>query len=157
MLQQLVMNMLAVGGENGTAADETSQDGERGFKNGQAKRNYWDGDGHDGGRFLRALQGQCAEQKADEEAAGVAEEDCGRIEIESQKAQDGSGKGNCHHSDQRRPIQQRYDECNQGRKQCGSGCQTVETINQIESVGNGEDPHDSKGESHKPGEFVVSK
>ena len=34
--QQLVVNMFAVGGEDGTAADQAAQDGQRGFQNRQS-------------------------------------------------------------------------------------------------------------------------
>ena len=56
MLQELVVNVLAIGGEDGTSADEAADDGEGRFENRQAERNYWDGDGDDGRGFLRSFE-----------------------------------------------------------------------------------------------------
>jgi hypothetical protein len=49
MLQQFVVDVLAIGGENGTAADPAAQNGQRGFQDRQSERNDGDGDGDDGG------------------------------------------------------------------------------------------------------------
>ena len=56
MLQQFVVDVLAVGGEDGASADQAADDGERRFQNRQAERNDRDRDGNDGRSLLRALQ-----------------------------------------------------------------------------------------------------
>src|SRR5690349_17561711 len=40
MLQELVMDVLAVGGEDGASADEAPDDGECSLQDGQSKRNH---------------------------------------------------------------------------------------------------------------------
>ena len=156
MLQKLVVDVLAVGGEDGASADQAADDGERRLQNWQAERNYRDRDGDDGGRFLRAFESQGAEHKSDEEAAGVAQENRGRIEVVTQEAEDRAGQGDGHDRDQRRPIQQRDDEGHQSREQGGSGGQAVEAVDQVERVGDGENPENGDGQSNDTRATVIA-
>ena len=45
------------------------------------------------------------------------------------------------------PVEQGHDEGDQRREQGGAGGQTVETVNQVERVGDGQDPQDGEGPS----------
>src|SRR2546421_4883825 len=58
MLQEFVVNVLAVRGEDGTPTDEAAHDGECSLENGQAKRDDWDCDGDNRRSLLRTLQRQ---------------------------------------------------------------------------------------------------
>jgi len=69
VLQKLVVDMFSVGSEYGTSADQAAQDGERGFENWQAERNYGNSDGNNGGSFLCSFESERAEQEPDEQAA----------------------------------------------------------------------------------------
>ena len=56
VLQEFVMDVFAVGGEDGASADQAAKNGERGFENRQSEGNHRNGDRHDGRSFLRASQ-----------------------------------------------------------------------------------------------------
>ena len=156
MLQKFVMDVFAVGGEDGASADQAANDGERRFQNRQAERHDRDGDGDNGGSFLRAFERQGAEHESDEEAAGVSQEDRGGIEVEAQEAEDRAGQGDGHHRDQRRSAQQGHDESDQSREQGGAGGETIEAVNQVEGVGDGQDPQNGDGPSDEPGQLVIA-
>ncbi len=64
MLQQLVMDMLTIGGKYGAAADQAPKDGERRLENRQAEGNHGNGDRDNGRSFLRTGQSQRAEQES---------------------------------------------------------------------------------------------
>src|SRR5579864_1157106 len=86
VLQELVMDMLTVGGEDGPSADEAADDREHCLKNRQAEGDDGNRDGNDGRRLLRAVESQGAQEKSDEQAAGIAQEDGRRIEIVAQES-----------------------------------------------------------------------
>src|SRR5438270_65509 len=129
MLQKLVMDVFAVGGEDRSSADQTAKDGERRLQNGQSERNNRDGNGNDCWGFLRALQSQSAEHESDEQAARVAEEDGRGIEVVAEEADDRASQRDGHHGDKIWPIQERHDEGHQSREQSGSSGKTVEAVN----------------------------
>jgi hypothetical protein len=52
VLQQLVMDMLAIGSKYGAAADQAPENGKRGFENRQAEGNHGNGNCNNGGSFL---------------------------------------------------------------------------------------------------------
>lgn len=156
VLQEFVVNVLAVGGEDGTSADQAAENGERGFEDGQSERNYRDGDSDDGGRFLGTFESEGAEQESDEEAAGISEENCGGIEVVAQKAKDGAGESDGHHGDEGVTVQERDDEGHESGEQGGTGGEAVEAVDQVEGVGDGEDPQDGEGQAHKPRELMFA-
>src|SRR5580700_165664 len=99
MLQELVMDVLAVGGKDGASADQAADDGERGFKNRQAEGDNGNCDCDDGGGFLRSGQSECAEHESNEETAGVSQENGRWVEVIAQKAEDRAGQRHGHHGD----------------------------------------------------------
>src|SRR5580765_7028678 len=110
MLQELVMDVLTIGGEDGASANEAADDGENRFKNRQAEGDDGDRDGDDGGRLLRTVEGKGAEEKSDEEASGIAQEDGRGIEVVAQESEDGARESDGHDFDQRRTMQERNCE-----------------------------------------------
>src|SRR5580698_3740354 len=100
MLQEFVVDVLAVGGEDGASADEAAQDGQRSFQDGQAEGNYRDSDSHDGWGFLRALESQRAQDKADEQASGVTQKNGCGIEVVTQEAENRTGQRDGHDGDE---------------------------------------------------------
>src|SRR5882672_1025067 len=69
VLEQFVMNVLTVGGENGTATDQAPENGERRFQNRQAEGNHGNRDRNDRRSFLGSGESEGAQQEADEETA----------------------------------------------------------------------------------------
>src|ERR1700722_9094811 len=112
LLEEFVVDVFAVGGEDGAAADEAGNHRERGFKNRQSKRNDGDGNGDDGRSFLCAFQSQRAQQETDEETAGISEKDGGWVEVIAKKAEDCASQRNGHHGNQSWPVEQGNHERN---------------------------------------------
>ena len=105
---------------------------------------------------MRTLQRQRAQDETDEEAAGVAQKNGCGIEGEAQKTENRACQGNGHHRDQRRPIKKGHHKNHQSREQGGTGGQTIEAIDQIKCVGDGQNPQNRAGQSNKPGQIVVA-
>ena len=108
------------------------------------------------GAFLRPFQSERAEQKADEETAGISQKDGRRIEVVAQKTKDRASQRNGHHRDQGKSVQQRNYECHKGGEQCRTCRQTVQTIDQVESVGDGQHPQNRQRQSHKPWQLMLT-
>jgi hypothetical protein len=106
---------------------------------------------------LRTVEGKGAEEKSDEEASGIAQEDGRGIEVVAQESEDGARESDGHDFDQRGTMQERNCEDDHRGEQSRSGGQTVETINQAEGVGNRQDPYHRGGETDVPGEDAVAK
>jgi len=92
-VEEAVVDVAAIGLEDGFAAEEAANDGEDSIDQG-------DGEGHerrrhadDGGGFLTPEDAVAAEEEADEEAAGIAEEDGGGVEVIAEEAEEGPGEG----------------------------------------------------------------
>src|ERR1017187_10377961 len=155
VLQQFVVNVFAIGSEDRTSANQATDDGERGFQNRQAKRNDRDGDGYDGRSLLCSLESQGAQDKADEETAGVSQKNGRGIEVEAEESENRARQRNRHHCDQGGPVEQSHHKSHQSREQGRSGSQTIEAVNQIKRVGDGDHPKNREGPSHEPRQLVV--
>lgn len=99
MLQELVMDVLVIGGEDGASADEAADNRESRFKNRQSERDDGDGYGNDRGSLLRTIEGEGTEQEPDKQAAGITQEDGCRIEVVTQKSEDGARQSYGHDFD----------------------------------------------------------
>src|SRR5262249_20623144 len=113
-LQKLVMNVLAIGGEDRSSADEAPQHRESGFENRESERNYRNRDGNHGRSFLCTLERERAQDKADEQAAAVTQENGRGIEVETQESQDRAGQGNGQQRYQSRSAKDSNDKNDQG-------------------------------------------
>src|ERR1700690_3323289 len=102
-LQELVMNVLAIGGKNRTTAEETAQDGKSGFQNRQAKRDDRNRHRDDRRSLLCALEGESAQHESDEKASAVPQEDGRRAEVKTEKPQNRAREHQGHERNQRRP------------------------------------------------------
>ena len=71
----------------------------------QAERDDGNRDRDDRGRFFSAVQRKCAEEKSDEEAAGIAQENCGGIEVVAKKSEDGARQCDRHQLHKRLAIE----------------------------------------------------
>src|SRR5678816_2083223 len=150
------MNVLAIGGEDGTAANETPRDRKSGLEDWQTEGNDWNCNRDNGGSFLRSLKSQSAQHEPDEQAAAVAKKNCRRIEVEAEKSQNGARKGNRHQGYQRRTAQQRNYKDDHGREQSGAGREAIQAIDEVESIRNGQHPQDGQRQSYEPREIVAS-
>ena len=67
-----MVDVFTVGGENGASADQAAENGERRLQDRQPEGNHRDGDGYDGWRLLGSGESKGAEEKSDEQAAGIS-------------------------------------------------------------------------------------
>ena len=77
------------------------------------------------------MKGQGAQQKTNEEAAGVTQKDCRWIEIEAKESQDRAGESDRHDLYQDRTVKNRENECHHRGEQGRAGCKAVKSIDQI--------------------------
>ena len=109
-LQQLVMNVLAVGSKNRAATDQATQYGNRGLQDRKAEGDHGDGDRNHSGSLLCTFQCQGAQEEADEQAARVTQENRSRVEIKTEKAQDRPAECNRSQRYQGSMAEQRHNE-----------------------------------------------
>src|SRR5690242_12376691 len=83
------MDMLSIGGEYRSAADEPADNRQGGFKDGQAERNHRNSNGNNRRSFLRTLKSQCAQHESDKQASTIAQKDGRGIEVVAQKSEHG--------------------------------------------------------------------
>ncbi len=84
-VEETVVDVAAVGGEDGLATEEAADDGEGGVEEGDGESDEGGGHAEDGGGFLAGENAVAAEEEADEEAAGIAEIDAGGVEVIAQE------------------------------------------------------------------------
>jgi hypothetical protein len=85
-IDQAVMDMAPVGGENGLAADQPAGDGQHDIEEGQRESDQRGGHAQQGEGLARPNDAVAAKQETDEEASAVPQEDGGRAEIVTKKA-----------------------------------------------------------------------
>src|ERR1700756_1021141 len=156
MLQELVMDVLTVGGEDGSSTDEAADDREHCLENRQAEGDDGNRDGYDGRRLLRTIECKGAEQETNQQAARVTQKDGRRIEVVAQKSQNRACEGDGHDFDQRGAMQKRHRENDHRGEQSGSGGQAVETVDQVKGIGDGQNPDDRDSKTNVPGEDTVA-
>ena len=102
-----------------TAADQAAQNGKGHVENRDAESQYRNGDSRTCRCFLTGGHGQRAQQKADEQAAGVSHEDAGWIKVEGEKPEDRAQQDHHEIGDQvivaQQADHQQGDQRNHGR------------------------------------------
>ena len=156
VLQEFVVDVLAIGGEHGPSADEAANHREHGLKNRQAEGHDRNCNSDDRGRLLRAVESEGAEQESDEEAAGVSQENCGRIEVETKKSEDRPGQDDRHDLDEVGTVEQGDDEHDHRGEERRTGGKSVESVNQVEGVRDGQDPYHGEQQSDVPGQRAIA-
>ena len=128
------------GREDGNGAEEGAKDGDRDSEQRQREREERNRHEHRGGALDRAVHRENGEHEADEEASGIAQEDACGAEVVARE------------SDQRADEDERDDRDLEIAEHCGGGedrrerddgdarGETVEAIDEIEGVCDGDDP-----------------
>ena len=100
---------------------------------------------HDRGRpLLQRLDREHREQIAEQQAAGVAEEDRRGREVEAQESGEHAGERHGHHRRVGPVLRQRHEKQRHGGDQAGAGGQAVEAVDEVEGVGDDDDPGDGQ-------------
>src|SRR5579864_1483348 len=100
VLEQLVMNVITIRLEYGLTANQSPQDRQSGLKNRQTEGDDRNSDSNHRRGLLGALQCQGTQYESDEQTSAVTEKDGRRIEVKTEKSQDGSSQGNGQQGDQ---------------------------------------------------------
>src|SRR4029077_5034413 len=150
------MNVLTVRSEYRTPTDKAPSHGECCFQDRQAKRNHRDGHGNDRRRLLRPLERQCAQHETNEKATAISEKNSCRIEVKSQEAQNGTGQRQRQQRHQGGLAEQRYYEYHEGGEKCGARCQTIQSIDQVECIGDSQYPKDGERQTNESGKMVIT-
>ena len=137
-----MVDVAAIGCEDGFAADEAAGDGEGGIEE-------RDGEGHEGGRhaeegrrLLAPEDAVAAEQETDEEAAAIAEEDGRGVEIVAEEAQEGADEGRGGEGEPHVAGEQRGHEGGDGREEADAGCESIHAVDEVDGVHAADEPED---------------
>jgi hypothetical protein len=88
-----------------------------------------------GDRFLAPDNAEATEQKTDQQASAIAQEDGSRIEVIAEKPEQGAGQRHGRDGQGEVALDQRFENYGEGRQQTNSASQPVEAVDQIERVG----------------------
>jgi hypothetical protein len=88
--QQFVVDVATIGSEDWLVSQETPDDGEASIQDWNRERDQRRGHAHDRGGFLAPENAVTAQKETDKKAARVAQENGGRIEVETQNPQESS-------------------------------------------------------------------
>src|SRR5439155_9319471 len=100
-LEQLVMDVLAIRGEDRFAADQTTKNRKDGLQNRQTERDHRNGHGDDSGRFLGTLQRESAQHEPDEQASAIAEKNRCRVKVVPEETKNSASQGDGQQRDKR--------------------------------------------------------
>src|ERR1700677_540318 len=122
------MDMAAVAGEDGLAAQEPSNHDERGIEQRDEEGQERSGHAQEGGGFLTPDDAVAAEQETQEEAARIAEEDGSRVKVVAQESEEGADQGRGGKGQRNVGLEQRGDQHGSGGEKPETGGQTIHAV-----------------------------
>jgi len=128
------------------APEEAPDDGEKRIEQWKGESHQRGGHAQDGGRFLAPEDTQAAEHEADEQAAGIAEEDGSGIEVVAKETEEGARQRGDGNGQREITVQQGGDESGDGGEQADTRSESVHAIDQIERIRAADEPQNSDGE-----------
>src|SRR5215510_7965781 len=143
------MDVAAIASEERLPAHKSSRQRQSGFGHWKSERDQRDRDRHNGRAFLRTGQRKHRRHKAQKQAARIAEEDRGRIEVIAEKSHYRADQYDRDQTDLGVPLRVRKDQNRDQRKDRSSSRQPVYAVNQIERVRDADDPQDRNGETRR--------
>ena len=138
--QKLVVDVAAVGAEDGLASEETAGDGEAGVQKWDRECDQGGGHAQNGGGFLAPENAVAAQKKADQEAARVAQKNGSRIEVEAQKAQEGSSERNGRNGEWNVVLEEGGNQDGGCCEQTNAGGKAVHSIDEVEGICTADQP-----------------
>src|SRR5260370_3166565 len=141
LVEQAVVNMTAVGGEDGLLAEEAADDGQGGVQQRDGQGDHGRGHAEDSGRLFAPQDSIASQQEADQQAAGVAQENCRRVEVVTQESEQCAGERNGCEGHWYIFLQQRGQQHGDGCKESHAGSESIDAVDEVEHVGAGEQPY----------------
>ena len=145
-VNELMMCVAAVGGHRVLSSQNSSGEGRRGVVDRQTKNDKRNDKGDHSVEFEKSQHGDRCQHIAEESGTCVAHKDLGRVHIVGNKACAGTNKCGTYGCHRDIAHQQRDDQHRQRTNSAHSGGKTVQTIDQIDGVGDGNDPDDCNGD-----------
>jgi hypothetical protein len=146
LVEQAVVDVAAVRAEDRLAPEKAPDDGEKRIEQRKGESHQRGGHAQDGGRFLAPDDTQAAEHEADEQAAGIAEEDGSGIEVVAKETEEGARQRGDGNGQREITVQQGGDESGDGGEQADARSESVHAIDQIERIRAADEPQNSDGE-----------
>jgi len=143
-LEKAVMDVAAVGGEDGLPSQEPSSHDEGGIEKRDEERQERGGHPQDGGGFLAPENAVAAEQETEEEAAGVSQEDRGRTEVVAQESEECTDQGRSGKGERNVGLEERGDQHGGSSEDPETGGEAIDAIDQIERIGTKNEPPDGQ-------------
>jgi hypothetical protein len=142
-----MMDVAAVGGEKGLAAQEPANHDQRGIEQGDEEDQERSGHAQDSGGFLAPKDAVAAEQETEKEAAGITEKDGGGIEVVAQESEEGADQGHGGEGERNVGLEERGEEHGGGGEEPEAGSEAIDAINKVESVGAEDEPPNGEEEA----------
>ena len=155
--QQAMVSVARVCGENRHPAHITARHRNQRLKNGQAQGENRPNVQHRAGGLARSQEGDAGQREANEEAACVAQEDAGGMEVEHQKGEQTAGKGDREQRDKRCPVESGHDAQRRAADEGNARGQAVQAVNDVEGVGQADQPEQRQRRSQINSEFNRAK
>ena len=93
------------------------------------------------------MNGQCRQDKPQEKAAGIAQENRGRRKIKSQESQQRTGQRDGQNATKVVTLDQRNHKDGKGNEEGDTRSQAIQSVNKVKRVGHCHDPEHSDGEA----------
>lgn len=154
--QKLVVDVAVIGAEDGLTSEETADDGEAGIQERNRECDQGRGHAEDGGGFLAPENAVTAQKEADREAARVAQEDGGRIEVEAQDGQESSSERNGGNGQLNVVHEESGYQSGCGDEETDTSSQAVHSIDKIECICAADQPKYGDWDSTPRWEMVSS-
>src|SRR5947209_12846000 len=143
--------------KQGPTAQKTAHDGKRSIEHRQAegyKRYY---DGKQRRTLLRGVNGQGCQDKSQEKAAGIAQENRGRRKIKSQESEQRTGQCDGQNANKVVTLDQRNHKDRKGNEEGDTRGQAVQSVNKVERIGHRNDPEHSEDQAQEETVDAVAK
>lgn len=142
-LLQAVMKMALVRGENRFLLDPAADDRKKRIRQRHADNEQRRNERNDR-NLLESEHRQHREREAEKQRSGIAHENFGRVKVIFQKADNGAEQHDREQDDRFLAHQRRHDENRADGDGRNAGRQSVQSVDQIDGVGDADDPENRK-------------
>jgi len=154
-VQQAMVDVPAVSPKDGLAGQEPAKDRKTDLQKRQRERHGGRGESQAGGGLLAPEDAVGAKQKADEQGAGIPQEDGSGIEVVTQKTDQASGQRRGGERQHNVAMKQGGDESGERSGQADARSQAVDAIDQVERIATKDQPR-NRHQAATPGRDGVS-
>src|SRR5437762_13559953 len=103
------------------------------------------------------MNGQCRQDKSQEKAAGIAQENRGRRKIKSQESQQSTSQRDGQNATKVVTLDQRNHKDGKGNEEGDTRSQAIQSVNKVKGVGHCYDPEHSDGQAQEETVDTIAK